>query len=233
MLDPTPVLDMCQEALGYRFKDRTLLVTALTHRSFVNERRGSMQDNERLEFLGDAVLSIVVSSLLFELYPNAPEGELTRRRADLVSERGLSLIAERMDLGACLNLGKGEERSGGRKKPRLLSNALEACFGAIYLDGGLAATLQSGDKLFRDFFHNAVPGSTDFKSRAQEWFQSQGLPPPRYELKNALGPDHAKTFRVALVVGDECIAKGDGRSKAEAEQAAAQAALAAAKPQDQ
>lgn len=226
MYDETPFLDACQASLGYRFKNVSLLKTALTHRSFANERRKPVSsDNERLEFLGDAVLSIVVSTLLWEHYPQAPEGELTRRRADLVSERGLSAVAQAIDLGSHLQLGRGEERSGGRDKPRLLSNALEACVGAIYLDGGLDAAMQSGRKLFDAYLKNESPGAMDFKSRAQELFQAQGYPAPRYELTSAQGPDHAKTFQVAMLVGEKTVGHGTGRSKIEAEQQAAKAAF--------
>ena len=226
MIDITPLMDACQTALGYRFQNVALLTTALTHRSFANEyRHDSLTDNERLEFLGDAVLSIVISSLLWECYPHAPEGELTRRRADLVSERGLFAVAQAINLGTCLKLGRGEERSGGRQKPRLLSNALEACFGAIYLDGGLEAALVCGRTLFQDHLNNSSPGAEDFKSRAQEWFQAKGQPAPRYELISTEGPDHAKTFQVAMIVGERIVSQGQGRSKKDAEQAAAQAVL--------
>lgn len=226
MYDETPLLDACQAALGYRFQDVSLLKTALTHRSFANERRKpTSSDNERLEFLGDAVLSVIVSTLLWEHYPDATEGELTRRRADLVSERGLCAVAQSINLGSHLQLGRGEERSGGRDKPRLLSNALEACVGAIYLDGGLEAAMKSGRKLFETHLKSESPGAMDFKSRAQELFQAQGLPAPRYELTSAQGPDHAKTFHVAMRVGERTVSHGAGRSKVEAEQEAAKAAF--------
>ncbi|MGB5810150.1 MAG: ribonuclease III [Polyangiales bacterium] len=213
-------------ALGYEFADPTHLRDALTHRSFKNERpRLAPRDNERLEFLGDAVVDLVVASLLIVHFPDAAEGELTQRRADLVSEKGLAKIAVSLGLGSAMRLGKGEEKSGGREKPRLLSSTLEACFGAIYRDGGIEAAFEVGGRLFESWLHISQPGHRDFKSRAQEWAQGTFGATPVYELVGSEGPDHAREFVVALKLAGESVATGDGRSKMAAEQAAARAAL--------
>jgi len=225
-----PILDEKASALcaslDYEFVDPHFLLEALTHRSFKNERPDlAPNDNERLEFLGDAVAGLVVASLLCERFPDADEGELTRRRADLVSERGLANIARRIGLGAALRLGKGEEKSGGRKKSRLLSSALEACIGAVYLDGGVRVAFDVGRRLFEPWLHASAPGHRDFKSRAQEWAQGHLGHTPSYELIRSEGPDHARDFLVALSVDGERVATGEGRSKTEAEQDAAKKAL--------
>lgn len=218
--------ELC-EALDYWFEDRTLLRDALTHRSFRNERPDlAPSDNERLEFLGDAVVGMVVASLLVEHFPSAAEGELTQRRADLVSEKGLAKVAVGLGLGSAMRLGKGEERSGGREKPRLLSSALEACIGAIYLDAGAQVAFDVARGVFESWLHRTAPGHRDFKSRAQEWAQGRFGLTPKYRVVSSDGPDHARQFVVALGVDGDQIAIGEGRSKIEAEQAAARAALA-------
>jgi ribonuclease-3 len=163
--------------------------------------------------------------LLSEHFPDAAEGELTRRRADLVSEKGLSKIARDIGLGRALRLGKGEELSGGRRKSRLLASALEACIGAIHTDGGVEAAFNSTRALIEPWLYSASPGHRDFKSRAQEWAQGRLGATPNYELVRSDGPDHAREFVVALALDGERIALGEGRSKVEAEQAAARAAL--------
>jgi ribonuclease-3 len=218
---------LCRE-LGYAFADASLLHDALTHRSFKNEKPNlSSADNERLEFLGDAVVDLVAASLLYVQFPDADEGELTRRRADLVSEKGLAEAAEAIGVGAALRLGKGEEKSGGRDKPRLLSSALEACIGAIYLDGGAEAAFASARRIFEPRLHTAAPGHRDAKSRAQEWAQAHLGSTPSYQLVGSEGPDHEREFTVALELNGEPVASGVGRSKVDAEQAAAEAALSA------
>jgi ribonuclease-3 len=219
-------LRLCRE-LGYTFADRRLLLDALTHRSFRNERPDvCCNDNERLEFLGDAVVGLVVTSLLFAQFPEADEGELTRRRADLVSEKGLAELAEAVGIGEAMRLGKGEERSGGRRKPRLLSSALEACIGAVYSDGGIEAAFGAAQRIFEPRVHTSAPGRRDAKSLAQEWAQAHLGGTPSYRLVETEGPDHARQFKVALELHGEQIATGSGRSKLEAEQGAARAALA-------
>ncbi len=213
--------------LGYSFADPGLLLDALTHRSFRNENpEVASADNERLEFLGDAVVGLVVASLLYVRFPDADEGELTRRRADLVSEKGLTEIAEAIGVGPAMRLGKGEEKSGGRGKPRLLSSALEACIGAIYSDGGADAAFAVARRLFEPRLHSAAPGHRDAKSRAQEWAQAHLGGTPSYQLVDSEGPDHAREFTIALELDGEQVSLGTGRSKMEAEQAAAEAALA-------
>jgi len=215
------------DALGYRFRDPTLLRDALTHRSFANEKPDAApRDNERLEFLGDAVLGLVVASMLFEEFPDAPEGELTRRRADLVCERGLTEVATAIGLGAALRLGKGEDRSGGRDKPRLLASAFEACVGAVYLDGGAPEAFDVVQRLFRDHLDPGSPGAHDHKSRLQELVQVGGGVAPVYEVVGTEGPDHELSFSVAILLDGVELGRGGGRSKLEAEQQAARAAVA-------
>ena len=214
------------EELGYSFADTGLLLDALTHRSFKNERPDlASTDNERLEFLGDAVVGLVVTSLLYVQFPEADEGELTRRRADLVSEKGLSEAAEAIGVGDAMRLGRGEDKSGGRSKPRLLSSALEACIGAIYRDGGADAAFAAARRIFEPRLHTSAPGHRDAKSRAQEWAQAHLGVTPVYRLVRTEGPDHDREFTVVLELGEEQVATGQGRSKIDAEQAAAQAAL--------
>ncbi len=220
-------LRLCEE-LGYSFADTGLLFDALTHRSFKNERPDiTSTDNERLEFLGDAVVGLVVASLLYVQFPDADEGELTRRRADLVSEKGLSEAAEAIGIGDAMRFGKGEQRSGGRSKPRLLASALEACVGAIYRDGGADAAFAAARRVFEPRLHTSAPGHRDAKSRAQEWAQAHLGGTPSYRLLGSQGPDHDREFTVALELHDEEVATGAGRSKIHAEQAAARAALEA------
>jgi ribonuclease-3 len=214
-------------ALGHSFADERLLVDALTHSSYRNEKPAEVRsDNERLEFLGDAVLQWVVSALLWEHFPAASAGEMTRRRADLVCEEGLSRIALELGLGAGLRLGKGEERSGGRDKPRLLASALEACVAAVYLDAGTDTALRVCRQLFHRPIAERAPGARDFKTRLQELLQGRGQKLPVYEVKSTTGPDHARQYHVTIVVEGTPLSDGQGRSKLEAEQAAAQRALA-------
>jgi ribonuclease-3 len=214
------------EALGYTFADGSLLLDALTHTSFRNERPDlAPTDNERLEFLGDAVIGLVVASLLYLEFPDADEGELTRRRADLVSEKGLSEAAEAIEIGEAMRLGKGEQKSGGRFKPRLLASAFEACIGAIYQDGGANAAFEAARRILEPRLHTSAPGHRDAKSRAQEWAQAHLGGTPIYRLIETDGPDHDREFTVALELNDETVATGAGRSKIEAEQSAALSAL--------
>ncbi|MGB5547669.1 MAG: ribonuclease III, partial [Polyangiales bacterium] len=218
-------LRLCEE-LGYTFADTGLLLDALTHTSFKNERPDlAATDNERLEFLGDAVVDLVVASLLYVQFPDADEGELTRRRADLVSEKGLCEAAQAIGIGDAMRLGKGEQKSGGRSKPRLLSSALEACIGAIYSDGGGDLAFEAACRIFEPRLHTSAPGHRDAKSRAQEWAQANLGGTPSYQLVDTEGPDHEREFTVALELNDEHVATGTGRSKLEAEQSAALTAL--------
>jgi ribonuclease-3 len=215
-----------EAGLGHTFKDRALLIDALTHSSFAHERPElSRTDNDRLEFMGDAVLQWAVSALLLERFGEATAGELTRRRADLVCEEGLAAIARAVGIGPGLRLGRGEERSGGRDKPRLLASALEACVAAVYLDGGAEASMQVCRALFEARLLQMAPGARDFKTRMQEVLQRRGQRPPSYELLAVRGPDHARSFEVAVRLDGQELGRGEGRSKLEAEQAAAERAL--------
>jgi ribonuclease-3 len=226
MKDESLTLAKLSERLGHTFRDAMLLVDALTHSSFKHEKPAQVRsDNERLEFMGDAVLQWAVSALLWERFPDATAGEMTRRRADLVCEDGLARIARNIGLGEGLRLGRGEERSGGRDKPRLLSSAFEACVAAVYIDGGIDAALALCRRLFDDVAIERASGERDFKTRVQELLQSRSRRVPTYQIESKEGPDHARIYRVALLVDDEPFAHGEGRSKLEAEQAAASQAV--------
>jgi ribonuclease III len=214
------------DALGHRFSDRDLLRRAFVHKSYRNENPTEGEDNERLEFLGDAVLSLVVGHLLMERRPEASEGDLSRMRAAVVNEAALARVAEGLSLGERLRLGRGEEQTGGRRKPSLLADACEALIGAIYLDGGFAAAYASCARLLDHPLTRAVETSEgDAKTRLQEWTQARVGEPPAYTLAAQEGPDHSLTFEVVVGVAGRELARGRGRSKKEAEQAAAQAAL--------
>jgi ribonuclease-3 len=213
------------EALGHSFAEEALLVDALTHRSFRNEQpRLARADNERLEFLGDAVLGMGVAALLADAYPEAGEGELTRLRADVVCEGSLASVARALGVGEALRLGKGEERSGGRDKPRLLASAMEAIVGAVLTDGGADPALGLVERLFEAQISSAS-GRRDVKSRLQEWAQRVHGATPAYRILRSEGPDHERVFHVAVELDGELLAEGRGRSKAGAERDAAQRAL--------
>lgn len=226
-MTPEPDFDAVALALGYRFSDAQLLKDALTHRSFHNEHpERAPKDNERLEFLGDAVLTLSASTLLWERFPDATEGELTRRRADLVCEASLASIARQVGVGSVLRLGRGEDRSGGRNKPRLLCSALEACIAAVYLDGGIALAMDVVRRLLDPALSAPLLGQRDGKTRVQELVQALGEGTPRYLVVATTGPDHARQFEVSCVSTQRELGRGVGRSKVEAEQHAARAALA-------
>jgi ribonuclease-3 len=219
---------LLEEKIGYRFRCRPLLQGALTHKSFSNEQPGrSAPDNERLEFLGDAVLDLAISHWLFESFPDLPEGELTRIRAEVVSEPALAVVARRLDLGTCLQLGRGEERSGGREKDSLLADALEALLGAVFCDGGLPAVAPLIEPMFGERIADAVRRKTgvDFKTRLQEILQSRGGRPPDYHLVLAEGPDHQRLYTIEVLSNGEPLGRGCGRTKKAAEQEAARLAL--------
>ncbi|MCA9601482.1 MAG: ribonuclease III [Polyangiales bacterium] len=219
-------LDGFERALGYDFRERALLEEALTHRSFANEARdAAVRDNERLEFLGDSVLGMIVSELLSDAFPSADEGELTRRRADIVCEASLAEVARELAIGEALRIGRGEEQTGGRSKPRLLACALEAVIGGAYRDTGFDACVGIVRRLFGDRLAGATPGSDDHKSRLQELVQSRGGSPPTYRVLGHRGPDHARVYEVHVRAGQGVEGTGEGRSKIEAEQAAARMAL--------
>lgn len=218
-----------QTAISYRFRDRGLLEHALTHRSRAHEDvTGGVTDNESLEFLGDAVLGFVIADMLFRAYPDRDEGQKSKMKAGLVSAPTLGRLAARLDLGQSLLLGRGEEKSGGRRKPALLADTYEAVIAAIYLDGGLDAARAFVEREFADLVASAgAPESSweDYKSALQERLQASGRPLPEYVVSAESGPAHRRVFRVDLIVEGAVVASADGRTKKEAEQEAARLAL--------
>jgi ribonuclease-3 len=208
-------------------EDYFVLTRALTHRSYLNENKDAIEDNERLEFLGDAVLDFIVAEWLYHHFPEKPEGDLTRLRAALVHTDQLASFAQEIDLGHALRLGRGEIQAGGRKRPTLLCDAFEALVGAIYLDKGIEAVNEFMVPLLEDVvevvFRNHM--DEDTKSRLQEWAQGQGYSSPRYILISEEGPDHAKIFTMEVRIGNTSYGQGSGTSKQAAEKAAARKAL--------
>lgn len=211
-----------EQSLGYTFKRKELLKRALTHPSTKQET-----DNQRLEFLGDAVLEFCMSAFLYQKYPSLQEGELTARRASLVCEETLFLLAKRVDLGAFLHMGHGEELQQGREKPSILADALEAVFAAVYLDGGSEAARAVILRLFEDEEQLSAARGRDEKGLLQEYTQSSGLELPEYSIAKETGPAHDRHFLAEVRVKGKLVATGEGASKKIAEQAAAKAALAA------
>ncbi len=214
--------------LGLIFRDPRLLHQALRHSSYAHENPDEGPSNEQLEFLGDAVLSLTVSHLLLKAFPHSPEGELSRRRAALVNARTLAAVARGLQLGDFLLVGKGEERQGGRNKPSLLADALEAVLAAVYLDQGLDAAARLVETWLGPLLAAQEEQDVqDAKTRLQEWLQARGQPPPEYVVLEESGPSHARRFRVALRLDGRTVAEGVGSSKKAAEQEAARQALAA------
>jgi len=214
-----------QERLGYRFQEPELLVRALTHRSYANEQ-GSTADNEVLEFLGDAVLGLIVSDLLCSEHPELSEGEMSKLKSYLVSAETLGRLAGEYGLGPFILLGRGEEKTDGRHKSSILANAFEALIAALYSDGGLLPArnfvLELLGPLLEEVEETPGPGPVrDFKSALQEHVQAAGLALPEYLVVEEEGPDHAKIFHVEVSVGERCLAQGHGRTKKRAEQRAA------------
>jgi len=214
-----------EDTLGYTFRDRALLLEALTHRSYINEAGGG-RDNQRLEFFGDAVLDFLLSGLLLTHFPKSREGELTRIRAALVDETSLSAISTSLGLGLALRLGRGEEKGGGREKRSLLADAYEALLAALYLDGGLEPTTRVVERHFLPLLTSGAQLGRDYKTDLQERAHLQAGVLPRYVLKEVSGPDHDRRFTVEIYLGERLMGEGTGRSKKEAEQAAAQVACA-------
>ena len=218
-------LNELEKKIGYRFSDFSYLEHAMRHSSFCNEQKMSrLMNNERLEFLGDAVLELVTSEYLFLNNPTMPEGEATRKRASMVCEQTLALCAKEIDLGTYLYLGKGEELTGGRDRASVTSDALEALIGAIYLDGGFTSAKEFVEK----FVLNGIEEKQlffDSKTIFQEMMQSITTEQIHYELVGEEGPDHCKTFMVELFVGQRSAGKGTGKSKKAAEQEAAYDAI--------
>jgi ribonuclease III len=216
-----------QETLPHRFSNLDLLEEALRHSSFVNEQADTdMRDNERLEFLGDAVLNLVIGDLLMQTYPQMREGDLSRIRANMVNETQLAEIARGINLGSYLQLGKGEIQSNGRDKSSLLANAFEAVVAAIFRDNGLDAAAAVIQHHFKDLVASAptATGVQDYKSRLQEEVQSSIREIPQYQVIDESGPDHEKIFTVSMTVG-KIQTQGTGRSKKSAEQDAARNGL--------
>ena len=216
-----------EQRLGHRFTEAALLERALTHKSYLNENPGNgREDNERLEFLGDALLGFAVGQLLMEAFPSRSEGELSKTRAQIVNEAALAQVAAGIGLGEWLFLGRGEEQSGGRRKASLLADATEALLAAVYLDGGFESALAVVRRLFGDRVQAVRDaGVGDYKTRLQEEAQGRLRLQPRYAVVGESGPAHEKVFEVALFLGEREYARGEGRSKKEAEQRAAEAAL--------
>ena len=211
-----------ETVIGYTFKDPSLLETALTHTSYANEAKGHVKHNERLEFLGDSVLSIVVADYLFHHWTDRPEGELTKARASLVCESALFQFAQEIDLGRYLRLGRGEERGGGRTRPSVVSDAFEALIAALYLDGGI----ETARAFILPFITEGATAAEDYKTRLQELVQERPGAQLQYAVTGEEGPDHDKTFTVEVTLDGKVLAAGTGRSKKAAEQQAACAALA-------
>ncbi len=216
-----------EAAISYRFRDLGLLDNALTHSSFVNENPDAgIKDNERLEFLGDAVLELCVSDLLMKRFPDYTEGQLSRLRASMVNEQPLAELARKFTLGAYLLLGKGEESTGGRDKNSLLSNTFEAVVAAVYLDSGFERTEAFIGEIFGPLIEEGENAQyRDYKSLLQEMSQTLFKGLPRYTLISEEGPDHEKVFSVRLFLGGAVAATGTGKSKKEAEQQAARTAI--------
>ena len=215
-----------EEKLGYTFQDRKLLEGALYHSSYANENRGrGIASNERLEFLGDAVLGMVVADHLYRSHPDMPEGELTRTRAALVCEGSLVKVARELSLGDYLKLGKGESAGGGRRRPSIQADAVEAIIAAIYLDGGIG----SARKMIQRFILSRNPGDVtenqDYKTALQELVQKESGQELSYHLVGESGPDHDKRFAIQVTLNGKVIGHGEGRSKKEGEQMAAQEAI--------
>lgn len=222
------LLDELQNKIGYRFQNINLLNRALTHSSYANEHRKlKIKYNERLEFLGDSVLSLAVSDYIFEKYPKFPEGELTKLRAVIVCETSLATVAKNLNLGKYLLLGKGEEATGGRTRVSILADALEALIGSVYLDGGLERAREFILKIMKNIIEDAVEGKIliDYKTQLQEVIQKNNKASVCYNVIKEYGPDHNKTFQVKVSLGNEVLGEGLGHSKKDAEQCAAKNAL--------
>ena len=223
--------DALEGRINYRFRDRGLLEHALTHKSKAHEDpSGGVTDNESLEFLGDAVLGLVVAEALFRSFPNYSEGQKSKIKANLVSTASLAEMAEQLGLGQHMILGRGEEKTGGRRKQALLADTCEALIAAIYLDGGLEPARQFLVREFSVAIEQARQPEyfgRDHKSRLQERLQALGRPLPAYRVAGEVGPDHRKLFHVEVVVGEDVLAQGVGRTKKDAEQEGAKLALEA------
>lgn len=215
-----------EDTINYTFKNKSYILEALTHSSYSNENK-NYKFNERLEFLGDSVLSIVISDYLFKKEKNLPEGELTKLRANIVCEESLSEVAGQIHLGEYLLLGKGEEATGGRDRISILADALEAIIAAIYLDGGLEEASKFIFRFMEEIIENSIEGKIfrDYKTYLQEVLQSKGEQHIWYKLIEEKGPDHNKRFVMEVGINDKVLGVGEGKSKKDAEQVAAKSAL--------
>ena len=214
-----------EEKLGYTFSNPALLENALTHSSCANESRGRLQSNERLEFLGDSILGMVVAEHLYRNHPDLPEGELTRTRAALVCEESLVEVAQALGLGDYLKLGKGEEAGGGRNRPSIRADAVEAVLAAVYLDGGIGSARKIIQKYILSKELAGLRGGRDYKTALQELVQRESGQVLKYCLTGQSGPDHDKRFFVEVQLNGKAVGRGEGHSKKEAEQMAAKAAI--------
>jgi ribonuclease-3 len=227
-LQNTDTFVSLEETIAYRFRGRALLEEALTHKSFSNEWQGeTVPFNERLEFLGDAVLDLAVSQYVYDCFAAAPEGELTRIRAEVVNEKSLALIARKLELGRYLRLGIGEDKSGGRNKDSLLANALEALLGAVFCDGGFEAARRVTERLLAEEMERAGKHKIgmDYKTRLQEALQARFGTTPEYVLSQVEGPEHRRLYRVEVRFDGRIAGCGSGTTKKKAEQEAAREAL--------
>ncbi|MFA4884553.1 MAG: ribonuclease III [Desulfotomaculaceae bacterium] len=221
-------LDSLKKRLGLYWCDLDLLTQALTHSSFTYEsRQNNSENNQRLEFLGDAVLGLAVSDYLYRNHPYRDEGELTKMRAALVCEPSLARMARELELGYCLNMGKGEERSGGRERPSILADAFEALLGAVYLDQGLEKASKLAIQFLKPVINDVLEGrlDRDYKTELQEYVQQRGSEQVQYMILREEGPDHHKIFTAGVIYKGDLVGSGSGRSKKEAEQQAAKSAL--------
>lgn len=221
-----------EAAIGYKFHNISLLQNALTHSSYANERwHNSLLSNERLEFLGDSVLGMLVADFLYSTFPDRPEGELTRMRADMVCEHTLALVANRIHLGQHLQLGHGEERLGGRSRESILADATESVIAACFLDGGLEAAAQFVKRFILVEVPVSRPHNMDYKTALQELVQQKKNQTLTYTLVGQSGPDHDKVFDVQVSLNGETVGSGSGSSKKRAEQMAAKSAMEKLFPQ--
>lgn len=221
-----------EQSLGYHFRDISLLQQALTHSSYANERwRDSLASNERLEFLGDSILGMITAEYLYRTFPQRPEGELTKIRADLVCETSLAQVANRLGLGEYLLLGHGEEQGGGRRRISILADAVESILAATYLDGGFPAALSMVQQFILTDVPAEHPRNMDYKTKLQELVQQQKNQIIQYTLVGESGPDHAKEFQVEVCLNGQIVGTGSGSSKKRAEQDAAKSAMEKLFPQ--
>ena len=218
-------MNTLEEKLGYSFQNRELLENALTHSSRANESRGKLPSNERLEFLGDSILGMVVADHLYRGHPDLPEGDLTRTRAALVCEESLVEVAQALNLGEYLRLGKGESSGGGRERPSIQADAVEAVLAAIYLDGGIGSARKFIQKFILSRETDGLAKPLDHKTALQELVQRESGQVLRYRLVGEEGPAHNKRFFVEVTLNGQAVGSGSGRSKKEAEQMAAAAAI--------